>query len=87
MSLTKLCTINDTSKSWRDIKLIKLQVETLHEERSLSVRRGRWEEDPSSNLVFSEGKRMHFLKSEFSEYLTGEVTAGMNRHHLINKLK
>ena len=62
-----------------------LMFKTLHEERSLSVRRGCWEHDLSSNLVFSEGKRMYFLKSEFSEYLTGEVTAGMNCHHLRNK--
>ena len=57
-------------------------MEPLHEEGSLGVRRGRWEHDPSSNLVFSEGKRENFLKSQFSEYLTGEVTAGVDRHHL-----
>ena len=62
-----------------------LMFKTLHEERSLSVRRGCWEHDLSSNLVFSEGKRENLLESEFSEYLTGEVTAGMNCHHLRDK--
>ena len=46
------------------------------------MRRDSWEHDPSSDLVVSEGMRENLLKSELSEYLTGEVTAGMNSHHL-----
>ena len=57
-------------------------LETFDKESCLGVRRGGFEDDLSLNLVLSEGKREDFFKSNFSEYLTGEVTAGMNYYHL-----